>query len=139
MFPPPSFTQATVRIQTAELMGANGRLVGTVAMVMQREAPHILGDGSGGPGGVAKRLRAAGFGESDIFVRGASPRKANLVVRYRGSGALKPILLPAHTDLVEANREDWSSDRFSSSRRTATIMAAVRRTTRRKPCSGSRT
>ena len=61
---------------------------------------------------VAARLRAAGFPESDIFVGGASPKKANLVVRYRGSGALKPILLLAHTDVVEARREDWSTDPF---------------------------
>ena len=61
---------------------------------------------------VAARLRAAGFPESDIFVGGASPKKANLVVRYHGAGPLKPILLLAHTDVVEANREDWSTDPF---------------------------
>lgn len=60
----------------------------------------------------AARLRAAGFPESDIFVGGANPKKANLVVRYRGSGALKPILLLAHIDVVEAKREDWSMDPF---------------------------
>jgi acetylornithine deacetylase/succinyl-diaminopimelate desuccinylase-like protein len=62
--------------------------------------------------GVAARLRAAGFPEADIFVGGASQKKANLVVRYHGSGAMKPILLLAHTDVVEANREDWSTDPF---------------------------
>ncbi|HCC56204.1 MAG TPA: peptidase M20 [Solibacterales bacterium] len=61
---------------------------------------------------VAARLRAAGFPESDIFVGGGIPKKANLVVRYHGSGALKPILLLAHTDVVEAKREDWSMDPF---------------------------
>jgi acetylornithine deacetylase/succinyl-diaminopimelate desuccinylase-like protein len=61
---------------------------------------------------VAARLRVAGFPDSDIFVGGASPKKANLVVRYHGTGALKPILLLAHTDVVEANREDWSTDPF---------------------------
>src|SRR6202050_1101837 len=61
---------------------------------------------------VAARLRAAGFPEADIFVGGASPKKANLVVRYHGSGARRPILLLAHTDVVEANREDWSTDPF---------------------------
>src|SRR5262249_37767405 len=38
--------------------------------------------------------------------------KANIVVRYHGSGKLKPILLLAHTDVVEAKREDWSMDPF---------------------------
>ena len=61
---------------------------------------------------MAARLRAAGFPESDIFVGGAIPTKANLVVRYRGSGARRPLLLLAHTDVVEAKREDWSMDPF---------------------------
>ncbi len=60
----------------------------------------------------AARLRAAGFPEADIFVGGANPKKANLVVRYHGSGALKPVLLLAHIDVVEAKREDWSMDPF---------------------------
>src|ERR1017187_4223612 len=61
---------------------------------------------------VAARLKAAGFPASDIFVGGAIPRKANLVVRYRGTGARKPILLLAHIDVVEAKREDWTTDPF---------------------------
>ena len=65
----------------------------------------------------AARLRAAGFSDSDIFVGGAIPKKANLVVRYRGIGARKPILLLAHTDVVEAKREDWSMDPFQLSER----------------------
>lgn len=62
---------------------------------------------------VARRLRAAGFPETDIFVGGASPTKANLVVRYRGTGRRRPLLLLAHTDVVEAKREDWSLDPFT--------------------------
>ncbi|MBZ5596200.1 MAG: M20/M25/M40 family metallo-hydrolase [Acidobacteriia bacterium] len=61
---------------------------------------------------VAARLKAAGFPDSDIFVGGATPTKANLVVRYHGTGRRKPILLLAHTDVVEAKREDWSMDPF---------------------------
>ena len=60
----------------------------------------------------AIRLRAAGFSESDIFIGGANPKKANLVVRYHGTGSLKPILLLAHIDVVEAKLEDWSMDPF---------------------------
>jgi len=65
----------------------------------------------------AARLRAAGFPESDIFVGGANPKKANLVVRYHGTGVLKPILLLAHIDVVEAKREDWSMDPFQLTER----------------------
>ena len=62
---------------------------------------------------IAKRLRAAGFSDSDMFIGGAIPKKANLVVRYRGTGKRKPLLLLAHTDVVEAKREDWSTDPFT--------------------------
>ncbi len=61
---------------------------------------------------VGARFRAAGFPESDVFV-GANPRKSNIVVRYGGSGARKPILLLAHIDVVEAKREDWTTDPFT--------------------------
>ncbi|HYV98084.1 MAG TPA: M20/M25/M40 family metallo-hydrolase [Gemmatimonadaceae bacterium] len=62
---------------------------------------------------VAKRLKAAGFPDADVFVGGAAPNKANLVVRYHGTGKRRPILLLAHTDVVEAKREDWSMDPFA--------------------------
>src|SRR5579884_984807 len=62
---------------------------------------------------VAARLREAGFPEQDIFIGGAIPKKANVVVRYHGTGARKPILLLAHEDVVEARREDWSTDPFT--------------------------
>lgn len=60
----------------------------------------------------AAQLKSAGFPASDIFVGGPIPTKANLVVRYHGTGARKPLLLLAHTDVVEAKREDWSTDPF---------------------------
>jgi len=62
---------------------------------------------------IATHLRTAGFPDADIFLGGAIPTKANLVVRYHGTGKLKPILLLAHTDVVEAKREDWSLDPFT--------------------------
>jgi len=61
---------------------------------------------------MAARLKAAGFPDSDIFLGGAIPKKFNLVVRYHGTGAQKPMLLLAHEDVVEAKREDWSFDPF---------------------------
>src|ERR1039458_5427535 len=61
---------------------------------------------------IARRLRAAGFPDSDICLGGAIPKKFNIVVRYHGKGELKPILLLAHEDVVEAKREDWSMDPF---------------------------
>lgn len=62
---------------------------------------------------VARRLRAAGFSEGDVQVLGPQPRKGNLVARLRGSGARKPLLLLAHLDVVEAQRDEWSVDPFT--------------------------
>jgi len=62
---------------------------------------------------MAARLRAAGFPDADIHLLGPDPRKHNLVVRYHGTGARRPLLLLAHLDVVEAKREDWSFDPFT--------------------------
>lgn len=58
------------------------------------------------------RFREAGFPAADVQVVGPTPKNRNLVVRYRGSGAHKPVLLLAHLDVVEAKREDWTFDPF---------------------------
>jgi len=60
---------------------------------------------------MAARFRAAGVPAADIFQGGPNPRKGNLVVRFHGrSTTLKPLLLLAHLDVVEAKKEDWSPD-----------------------------
>jgi len=61
---------------------------------------------------LAIRFKDAGFPEADVQVVGPAPKNRNLIVRYRGSGARKPILLLAHLDVVEAKREDWTYDPF---------------------------
>ena len=61
---------------------------------------------------MAGRFRDAGFAESDIHVLGPNDRKKNLVVRLKGSGKHKPLLLIGHLDVVEARREDWTTDPF---------------------------
>jgi acetylornithine deacetylase/succinyl-diaminopimelate desuccinylase-like protein len=61
---------------------------------------------------MAQRFRDAGFVESDLHVLGPNDRKKNLVVRLHGSGTQKPILLIGHLDVVEAHREDWTTDPF---------------------------
>ena len=55
----------------------------------------------------AVQLRSAGFPASDVFVGGPRPEKHNLVVRLRGRTPVKPILLIAHLDVVDAPREGW--------------------------------
>src|SRR5215469_18834607 len=61
---------------------------------------------------VAQRFRAAGFPAADVSVLGPNDRKKNLVVRLRGTGQHRPVLLIGHLDVVEARREDWSTDPF---------------------------
>ena len=78
---------------------------------------------------MAARLRATGFAGSDVQVLVSAPRKGNLVARLRGTGKRRPILLLAHTDVVDARREDWSFDPLSSPSGTATSTAAAPPTT----------
>jgi acetylornithine deacetylase/succinyl-diaminopimelate desuccinylase-like protein len=63
---------------------------------------------------LAARFKAAGFPEQDVqvIVPPGVPKKGNLVARYRGTGAKKPIMLLGHLDVVEAKREDWERDPF---------------------------
>jgi acetylornithine deacetylase/succinyl-diaminopimelate desuccinylase-like protein len=61
---------------------------------------------------MAKRLRDAGFPAADIQVLGPNERKGNMVARLRGTGAKKPVLILGHLDVVEARREDWTTDPF---------------------------
>lgn len=63
---------------------------------------------------MAKRLLDAGFPSADVRVLGPNDRKRNLVARLRAPPAsrLKPILIIAHLDVVEARREDWTTDPF---------------------------
>jgi acetylornithine deacetylase/succinyl-diaminopimelate desuccinylase-like protein len=68
---------------------------------------------------VAKRFLDAGFPAADVKVLGpAGDKDSNIVVRMRGtSTTLKPILLIAHLDVVEALRSDWSIDPYTLTER----------------------
>ena len=61
---------------------------------------------------MAKRFKAAGIPDSDIFVGGPRPDKHNVVARVRGKNpsGRKPVLLLAHIDVVEALKVDWSPE-----------------------------
>jgi len=63
---------------------------------------------------MAQRLLDAGFAKADVVVLGPNERKGNMVARYRGKpgSKLKPVLIIGHLDVVEAKREDWSTDPF---------------------------
>jgi acetylornithine deacetylase/succinyl-diaminopimelate desuccinylase-like protein len=76
---------------------------------------------------MAQRFRDAGFAEADIHILGPNERKKNLVVRLHGTGKHKPLLLIGHLDVVEARREDWTTDPFTLWRRTVFTTGAARR------------
>jgi acetylornithine deacetylase/succinyl-diaminopimelate desuccinylase-like protein len=61
---------------------------------------------------MAQRFRDAGFAESDIQILGPNDRKKNVIVRLHGTGKHKALLLIGHLDVVEARREDWTTEPF---------------------------
>jgi acetylornithine deacetylase/succinyl-diaminopimelate desuccinylase-like protein len=73
---------------------------------------HSTGSTGKAAEAMAARLRAVGFPPEDVQVLGPRPERANLVARLRGTGARRPILLISHLDVVEAKREDWTTDPF---------------------------
>jgi acetylornithine deacetylase/succinyl-diaminopimelate desuccinylase-like protein len=65
---------------------------------------------------MAARLKAAGMADSQLtlFATPEHPKEGGLVAIYPGtSKTLKPMLLLAHIDVVEAKREDWVRDPFT--------------------------
>ena len=62
------------------------------------------------------RLKAAGIPDSAItyYATPEHPKDGGLVAIYPGtSKTLKPMLLLAHIDVVEAKRSDWTRDPFT--------------------------
>jgi acetylornithine deacetylase/succinyl-diaminopimelate desuccinylase-like protein len=75
-----------------------------------------VGDNTAAARAMATRFLDAGFPPADVqlLVPEGRPNKGNLVVRLHGpaNATLKPILIIGHLDVVEARREDWSTDPF---------------------------
>jgi acetylornithine deacetylase/succinyl-diaminopimelate desuccinylase-like protein len=80
--------------------------------LIETNTTHSTGSVTAAAEKMAARLIAAGFPKEDVQVVGGVEKKRNLVARFRGNGARKPILFIAHLDVVEARREDWSFDPF---------------------------
>jgi acetylornithine deacetylase/succinyl-diaminopimelate desuccinylase-like protein len=65
---------------------------------------------------IGNRLRQAGFSDRELtlYTPPERPRDGGLVVNWAGSSPSEPaMLLLAHIDVVEANREDWVRDPFT--------------------------
>ncbi len=65
---------------------------------------------------MAVRLKAAGYADRDITILAPTdrPKDGALIATLAGTDPkLKPIMLLAHVDVVEANRADWTRDPFT--------------------------
>jgi acetylornithine deacetylase/succinyl-diaminopimelate desuccinylase-like protein len=69
---------------------------------------HPDGDNTAAARAMARRLLDAGFDAKDVEIFEPAPKKGGLIARYRGTGEMKPLLLLAHIDVVDAKKEDWS-------------------------------
>jgi hypothetical protein len=76
---------------------------------------------------MAQRLLDAGFPVADVTVIGPNDRKGNMIARYRGRAGskLRPILIIGHLDVVEARREDWTTDPFQFVEQDVPAMVSV--------------
>ena len=74
---------------------------------------HSVGSTTIAAEAMEDRLLAAGFPKQDMTILGPNEKRGNLIVRYRATKPMhKPILIIAHLDVVEARREDWTTDPF---------------------------
>ncbi len=80
--------------------------------LVETNTTQSVGDTYKAAQAMAARLVAAGLPKADVQALQSGPKRGNLVARLRGTGKKKPLLLMAHLDVVEAKREDWSTDPF---------------------------
>ena len=100
----------SVGAQNAEQANEEARLI--FKQLIEINTTDSVGNVTTAAEAMARRLRDAGFAEGDVLVAGPNDRKKNMVARYHGTGKKKPILFIGHLDVVEARREDWSTDPF---------------------------
>jgi len=96
----------------AELTQQQRSLFDIYKQLVEINTTDSVGDTTAAAQAMAARLIEAGFPADDVrvLVHPGNARKGNLVARLRGDGTMKPILLLAHLDVVEARKEDWSPD-----------------------------
>src|SRR5882672_5952855 len=81
--------------------------------LVETNTSHSSGDNTLAARRMAKHLKDAGFADAELLILEPFPKKGNLVVRLKGDGSKKPLLLLAHLDVVEALRSDWKTDPFT--------------------------
>ena len=107
-----SLAPVTARAQSLSPVQALGRDI--LRQLIAINTTHEDGNTTWAAESLATRFRAAGFPAADVMVIGPEGQKdKNLVVRYRGKGRQRPIILMAHLDVVQALRSDWSMEPFT--------------------------
>ncbi len=98
----------------AQTSAADQRLRSIYQELVEINTTDSVGSCTQAAQAMAARLKAGGYSDDEmqLVVPPGSPKKGNLVARLKGTGALKPLLLLAHIDVVEAKREDWVRDPF---------------------------
>ncbi|HSB75549.1 MAG TPA: M20/M25/M40 family metallo-hydrolase [Terriglobales bacterium] len=104
---------STLSYSQASLDSADKQLARDIfQQLIDINTTHSVGSTTLAAQAMAKRLLDAGFPAADVVVLSPDQRHGNMVARYRGTGARKPILLIGHLDVVEARRSDWTTDPF---------------------------
>jgi acetylornithine deacetylase/succinyl-diaminopimelate desuccinylase-like protein len=83
--------------------------------LVETNTEHSIGSTTKAAELLAARFRAAGFATSDVEIVGPDTGidRKDLLVRYRGAGKRRPVLLIGHLDVVEARPSDWTRDPFT--------------------------
>jgi acetylornithine deacetylase/succinyl-diaminopimelate desuccinylase-like protein len=106
-------TSAALGADSAADAASNKLAYDLFKQLIEINTTDSVGDVTAGAEAMAKRFRDAGFPAADVVVVGGpNEKKKNLVVRLHGTGKYKPVLLNGHIDVVEAHREDWTTDPF---------------------------
>jgi acetylornithine deacetylase/succinyl-diaminopimelate desuccinylase-like protein len=110
-FPPVSIALLVVSGHTLGAADEDPRALARAVLkqLVEIDTTDVRGNTTTAAEAMAARLRDAGFPADDVKVLGPEARHGNLVARFRGTGARKPILLLSHLDVVDARREDWSA------------------------------
>jgi len=100
--------------QAAELSPEQKQLRGIYQELVETNTTNSVGSCTLAAQRMAKHLKSAGYRDADmqILAPPGAPKKGNLVVRLKGDGSKKPLMLLAHIDVVEAKASDWVRDPF---------------------------
>jgi acetylornithine deacetylase/succinyl-diaminopimelate desuccinylase-like protein len=109
---PPARAAASTTVEPATSTQPDALVYAIFKQLVEINTTDSVGNVTSAAEAMAQRFREGGFAATDVVVAGPEDRKKNLVVRLRGRGRHKPVLLMGHLDVVEARREDWSTDPF---------------------------